>query len=663
MTLKFKQSAIAIIAAAFAAVIAPPAHVAPSEWAAKNFVLPDGEHKGELIDLKRTPHLIEVIDALGPDSTINEIAVMKSAQSAFTTALQIIAAHSIDTDPCDMMVVQPTESALSDFNSQKLGRAIDLSRDIAAQKKLRTWGVKVRPQTAKSGTASTTYEKKFPGGALFLSLATSTADLRSKTIKKAFLDEIDEYPRDLNDQGDPLDMVEARQISFLRSGTWKRAYFSTPTIKGASKIEEKHEIGDQRRWTMTCPHCGDTNLRFEWGKNFVFEKVHPFKAHYVAPCCGGIIEGNDKYTVYLTGRWAPTAEGYYPSYRFSAFESPFVPFEEIARKCVEAGDDPSKLKTFENLVLGIPHEIRGDAPDHVRLMSLREDYQRGRIPPRGLLLTASADVQANAIYVEIVAWASDRQSWVVDAFPLDGDTSDINSGAFAKLAKVFETQWPDSFGGQRRIDLFGVDSGFRAHVVYAFARQRVNCLALKGGDGWARPAISTPSLVDVDFGGKRIKHGASVWTVGTWSLKAQLFADLRKQRLAEGAPLEPSGACHHGKWLEENYFVQLTNEYLADERHRGRQRKVWKERGANHFLDCRIYNMALADYLGLSRMTADEWKKLAKIRAVPEELANPELLAPESVTIAAALDAVEKKIVTPPKSDRPQRRSTQSSFM
>jgi phage terminase large subunit GpA-like protein len=121
-----------------------------------------------------------------------------------------------------------------------------------------------------------------------------------------------------------------------------------------------------------------------------------------------------------------------------------------------------------------------------------------------LLLTAAADVQANAIYVEVLAFTADRQSWVVEALVLDGDTSDPEAAAFAKLAQLFETEWPDSFGGRRRVDAFGFDSGFRANVVYNWCRVRPGAFALKGGDGWSRPAISTPSLVDVDLHGKNV---------------------------------------------------------------------------------------------------------------------------------------------------------------
>jgi phage terminase large subunit GpA-like protein len=627
-----KNSALALIVAALSAVIAPPVPMTPSAWAREHFVLPDGDFKGKLIDLSRTPHLVEPVDAMGPDSADNEIAVMKSAQSAFTTALQISIGHSIDRDPCDMMVVQPTDSALTDFNSQKLARTIELSPVLKR---------KVRPQTARSGQSSTTYEKKFsPDCALFLSLATSTADLRSKTIKKAWCDEIDEYPADLNDQGDPLDMIKARQISFLRSGTWKRIYISTPTIKGASSIEAKFDNGDQRRWTMVCPHCDDKNLRFEWGKNFEFEKEPPYKARYIPPCCGTVIEGWQKFDIYLTGRWVPTApnaNGRYKSYHFDALSSPFVPWDEIAKDFVEAGDNPTKLKTFWNLDLGLPFELKGDAPDYERLLERRESYIRGTIPARGLLLVAGADVQHSGIWFEVVAYASNGESWSVHHDFLEGETTDHKSGAFEKLAKVYDQHFPDAFGSTRPIDCMSIDAGDggRSNQVYGFCRGRARAFAIKGVPGWTAPAIGTPTQVDVKLIARKVKKGATLWPVGTWSLKATYYSNLVKDGRKAGAEVDPDGYCHHHEGCDERYFKQQTAEYLKTTIVRGRTMKVWQETGPNHLLDCRIYAMAMAEYLGLNRLTADQWAAIAKERGVPAELKEPDLLAPESVKIAA----------------------------
>lgn len=647
--------ALPIIAGIFASILTPPVPMKPSAWAGEHFVLPDGERKGQTIDLSRTPHLIEPLDAMGPDEPDNEIAVMKSAQTAFTTALQISICHSIDRDPCDMMVLQPTDSALTDFNSQKLGRALELSPVMKA---------KVKPQVARAGKASTTYEKKFsPDCSLFLSLSTSTADLRSKTIKKAYCDEIDEYPEDLNGQGDPLDMVDARQINFLRSGTWKRVYISTPTLKGTSAIEKRYLVGDQRRWTMVCPDCQDPNLRFEW-EGFEFEKVYPYKARYIPPCCGVVIEGWQKYAVYETGRWVATAPGpgKYKSYQFDALSSPFVPWDAIAKKFLEAGNDQVKLKGFWNLTLGRPFELKVDVPDHEILLKRREpDLKQGHVPPQGLLLTAFVDVQMRGCWVEVVAHAPNRDQYVVDAFYVDGDTSRHTNEVFDALRKrLLDREFPDAFGRVRKIDALGIDSGFRAHVVYAWVRlhQRLHplsgkdvILATKGLKGWGRPAIGQPSLVDVDMDGRKIKEGCKVWGLGTWSLKATHYSVLRLER---GDNLQyPEGYRHHGAWLDEIYFLQTTGEKLVDVVVRGQVvSRNWEKVRANHFLDCGVGNLALAEYLGISTTTPEQWASLAVARGMPPELSTVDLFTPRAVANVVEIADAEAAIAKRKQADR-----------
>lgn len=621
MKIELSRSALAVIAGAMALALTPAAPMPPSAWAESSLVVPDGPRAGETWDRSLGLHCVEIVDALGPDEPDNEIAVMKSAQTGFTTVLIIAAGHSIDRDPCRMMVVQPTSGALSDFNKEKLQPTIDASPVLAEK----VYGV-----TSRSSEGSTATSKQFPGGSLTLAIASSAADLRSKTIKKAFLDEIDEYPDDLDGQGDPIDMVEARQISFLNTGDWKRLKISTPTIKGASKIETAYLAGDQRRWHVECPGCGERFV-FEFDrKHFRFNDVAPYEAHYVAPCCGTIIDGHEKNAVYRTGRYIPTASrpGAGRSYHFCAMSSPLVPWDEVARKFVEADGDPIKLKAFYNLWLGLPYEVRGDAPDHVRLMERREsDLIRGHIPPLGLILTGAADVQMRGIYWEVKAYGPDRQKWIVDAGIIEGDTNDPHSGAFLKLAEIFEKRWPDAYGSSRRVDAFGVNSGFRSHVVYTWCRNRTGAFALDGRDGWSKPALGMGKAVDIDFNGQRIRNGVYLWPVGTWPLKGAHYDDLRKEGVKAGRERDPIGYCHFGTWLDETYFRQITSEYLASENYRGRIRKIWKPRAGeeNHFLDCTIYNDALADYLGLSRMTADEWTALASERCAPEVVRHPDL--------------------------------------
>ena len=200
---------------------------------------------------------------------------------------------------------------------------------------------------------------------------------------------------------------------------------------------------------------------------------------------------------------------------------------------------------------------------------------------------------------------------------------------------------PAQLAAARRLDALAIDTGYRTHVVYAWARRQAHRInpntgaavvhPVKGIEGWGRPAIGTPSLVDIDLDGAKILKGSKVWPIGTWPLKGAFYADLHKLGLKSGQPADPEGYCHFGTWLDENYFKQITAEYLADEAFRGRTRKVWKitssERG-NHLLDCRIYNLALAEYLGLSSTTQAEWAALARRRGMPDAAIVNDLFAP-----------------------------------
>ena len=628
--MKFKQSALRIVASALSRIFDPPVPILPSQWARENLVVPDGPRAGEKWDPGLTPYIIEPLDKLSAEDATNKVVVQKSDKSGFTMLGIAWIGYSIDRDPCRMGVVQPTDSALGEFLKEKLNTAIEATPILNA---------KVRTQQSRQAQGSTTYTKRYPGGSLSCLIATSTADLRSKTLKKIFKDEASEYPDDLENQGSPHAMIEARYESFLASGDWKELNVSTPVIKGGCYISEEFEAGDQRHWHVTCPHCAE-KFYFQFDrKYFKFNDTYPFEAEYAPPCCGVLIKAHEKNGLVRGGQWVALAPapGKHASYHFDALSSPFVPWDKIAERFMRAGDDPSRLKGFYNLVLGLPFELRTDTPDHTRLMERREDLVRGHIPHRGLLLVAAADVQMRGIYVEVLAIGADRQSWVVESLFLDGDTSDPEDGAFAKLTTVYEREYPDAFGNRRRVDVFGVDSGYRSNIVYTWCRNRVGAMALKGVDGWSRPALGTPTLQDVDFGGRKIKKGATLWTVGTWPLKASFYSDLRKEGLKSGKELDPPGYCHFGSWMDEVYFRQITAEYVTDERFKGRTRKVWKLKFGeeNHFLDCRVYNLALAEFLGLSRMTPDDWQILARERGVPEEFSKPDLMSPTSVHLAA----------------------------
>lgn len=635
MAIKLKLTAMGVMAAAFAAALLPPTPIMPSVWAQDAIYLADGPNKGDKFDLKRTPYLREVLDFFADATPGNKASVRKSKQTGFSTAAIILTGYTAAQEPCDLFLIEPTDSNLRDFIDEKLQPTIDGSPAFAAA---------IKPQVSRSGKGSTTYTKRFNGGSLLMSVASSAAELRGKTRRKVIEDEASEYKDDLDGQGNPHDMIAGAYETFLKSGDWKHLKISTPVLKGECDIDREYEAGDQRQWHHICPHCR-TPFAFKFDlKFFKFNDAYPLNAHYITQCCGCEIFEHQREQLMQNaerdgGGWIATAPGpgKHRSYHFDALSSPFVPWDTIAQRYLESKGNPNKEKTFYNLTLGLAYEMRGDAPDWQRLLERREQFREGHIPPRALINAIGADVQHNGIWVEHVGFAPNRENWSIWHEFLEGDTTDHNAGAFLKLAEIYDRKWPDAFGGMRDHDAMFVDAGDggRANQVYAFCRTRSKAYAIKGMPGWTTPAIGTPSQVDVTVNGQKIKGGATLWPVGTWSLKALWYSDLRKDGIRSGAEIDPPGYVHLREGNDERYCKQVTAEYLETVTERGRTMRKWKEAGPNHLLDARIYAMAAAEMMGLTRLTEAQWAELARHRGMPAQAIAADLFTAAPLKVEA----------------------------
>ncbi len=648
---------------AYALRVEPIPPLPLSRWLEENLELIDGPAAGRLWSAKGAPYLPEIADCLGDDHPCNLVTVRKSQQSGASILALGWTLYIADREPANTLYAVPGIDALRDLNAGKLQPLID-----AWQK--RTGRTVIEPQTSRSGAGSTTYEKVFPRGRLWLGNANAVMDLSSKTAKKGVKDELSKW-QDIPGYGDPETLFFGRFTAFRRRRSWKILEISTPEVDsgdelgeapGHCRIDRSFKRSDQRFWHCPCPQCGEPFVH--QFKSLKIDEARPHKSYYVCPHCGACIDDAARVPMIREGFWRATAHepDRHPGFHIDAFISLMMSYEAIAEDCLaQSKKGEIGRKDFSNLVLGLPYLFKGDAPDHARLMERTEEgLKKGHIPANGLILVAAADVQMRGIWCEIVAFSPDRQSWVVDAFYVDGSTEAPDGEAFEKLKKLtLDREFSDAFGRTRKLDALGVDSGYRSHVVYAWVRQhqRVHpdsgqdvVLALDGRDGWGKPAIGTPSLVDINLAGAKVKKGVKLWPVGTWPLKGAFYADLGKLGLRSGQKSDPEGYCHFADWLDENYFKQITSEYLADEAFRGRTRKVWKIASSerdNHFLDCRVYNQALAEYLGLSAITQDEWARLAKARGMPPDdaLALFKLREPE------AAEALPPRPATPAQSE------------
>lgn len=586
-------------------------------------------------DNRLFPFLVEIMDCLTPWHPAEVVTFVKSAQVGGTEVGLNWMFAIADMWAGPTLMVHPTIQAAGDWAREKLAPSLRATDRVQHR---------VVEQKSRDGS-STTLFKSFPGGFWALAGSNSAATLSSKSIRFLVKEEWDRWVADVDGQGDPDKLAEARQISYHASGKAKTYQPSTPTILGTSRIWRAWEAGDRRRYHVPCPDCGHEQvLHFfpdaQGRGGLRFDTEDPSDAAYACEACGSLIAHHHKRDMLAAGRWIAElpGQGRQPSFHINALYSPVTTWAKMATEFLEAKDDPQRLKAFVNLWLGEPWEERGEAPDWKLLFARREERPAGIIPLGGVALVGAADVQADGIYYEILAADRERRTWTVDAGFLEGATAESSAKVWQDLDRVWRRTYRTAGGVPVQLDGFGVDSGYQAGTVYDWTKRRPKTYALKGVDGWYHPPLATPKKVDHRLSGKVARGGAKVWLVGTWPLKATLYANLRKLGRVAGAEADPPGYCHFATFQAEEHFKQLTSEHLRRREVRGRIEQDWHAAGPNHFLDCRIYAMALAEFLFHQRFTSEEWANLEAERSGIVDDAAPDLFTPAPRTVAVAAE-------------------------
>ncbi|WP_135469813.1 phage terminase large subunit family protein [Crenalkalicoccus roseus] len=626
----------------------PDPDLTVSEWADRHRIL-NSRSSAEPGPYRtaRTPYLREIMDALSPRSAAQRVVFMKGAQIGGSEAGNNWLGYIIACAPASVMAVQPTVELAKRFSKQRVDALIESTPALRER---------VAPARSRD-SGNTVLQKDFPGGTLVLTGANSAVGLRSMPAQFLFLDEVDAYPGDVEGEGDPVALAEARARTF---GARRKTFLvSTPTIAGLSRIEREYLATDQRRYFVPCPHCGHMQwLRWE---NLRWEKGAPETAAYHCEECGAAAREADKPAMFAAGEWRPTAESADPAargYHVSALYSPigWLSWAEIARQWEAAQGDDRAIKTFKNTVLGETWQEAGEAPDWQRLYDRREHWPAGTVPMGGLLLTAGVDVQRDRLECSVWAWGQDRQSWLVEHRVLAGNP--FEGRVWEELRLLLGETWRHASGHRLPIAMAAIDSGdgMTTAEVYAFVRRvgggRV--IAVKGQDG-LRAAIGSPSRVEIRRNGRDIR-GLKVWPVGSSFLKAETYGWLKLDRPTEesGAPFPPGYVHLPVHAASEEFCRQLCAEQLVERAGRnGFRRLEWvKTRERNEALDCRVYARAAAAALRVDGWGEGRWARQAQ--AMERE-------PPSVAAIASRVSAAPP--LAPARPERPARRVMRPSYL
>jgi phage terminase large subunit GpA-like protein len=477
----------------------------------------------------RTPYMREIMENLSPSSPVERIVFMKAAQTGATEAGNNFIGFVIHQAPGPILAVQPTVELAKRNSQQRIDPLID---DSEALRKI------VAPARSRD-SGNTVLAKRYPGGQLVLTGANSATGLRSMPARYVFLDEVDAYPGDVDGEGDPIALAEARTATF---GHRKKLFLvSTPTIKGLSRIEREYEASDQRRYFVPCPHCGEMRwLQFE---RLRWEKGKPESAHYLCEACDAEIHEAAKTEMLAQGEWRATADGNDPrtrGYHLSALYSPvgWTSWAGIARSWEDAQANDAALKTAKNVLLGETWMESGEAPDWQRLYDRRERWTPGTVPEKALFLTAGADVQKDRIEIDVWGWGRGLESWLIDHIVIEGGPD--RPAAWSELTALCAKTWRHASGTPMQIVRLGVDTGYEAPAVYAWARGQgfEQVSPVKGVDGFNRLSpVSGPTYADMTAGGKRTLAAPAAVTSGAGLLVGAIFG-IAAHDAASGDPLE-----------------------------------------------------------------------------------------------------------------------------
>ncbi len=641
---------------AAARAFAPPPLVSVSEWAEAHRRFPEEDAFPGPWKNATAPELVEIMDALDPRDPCEQVTLTKCAQSGGSASAENFIGFVADLHPAPMLFVQATAPAAKNWAREKFWPMVGATPRLDPDR-----GAAIRPLGERDGSGSNQKTIVFARGNGYVILcgANSPADLRQRTVRYAIEDDLDQFPDDLDNQGSPESMVDARLKVFRNRGLSKRLKISTPTIKGASKIEASYERSERRHYHFKCCHCG-SRFRPEWS-DIVWKTGEPETAVLMAPCCGAEIEHYRKNELKLPDGWlSEEIEGEKPGrilseeafqalrtkmvpsvrrgFRLPGIISTFQSWVDMVAGFLAAQGDESALKAWTNLTKGYPFELSGGRPDHEKLKILREqEWGIGDVPAGVVATTLGADIQGDGIYLELIGWGPGQESWQLDARFLPGATDVAMEGAWADLHAY--SQRGVTFPGGRvfGIDQECIDAGYHTEAARAYCEAAPRRLPVFGRSGWERPVLGRGEAIRTGQQGKRAgrqteREEDKAFLVGTFPIKLSWYGFLResvkwKLRQAQneekpasddaaGYPAKPRGLVHVGRDVPEDWFEQVTAEAITSKKKGLISVRTWAVLPGrqNHYLDCRVYNRAAAEKLLLETLSDDIWKRLREER-------------------------------------------------
>jgi phage terminase large subunit GpA-like protein len=598
---------------ALAKATEPPPPVDYLNWAEDNIVFTERESPFPgPFNPAMFPHVAEILAALSPDDPCRIVTVAGSAQIGKTVIANIFIGGSMAMDPCDFLVVHPTDDNAGRWSKLKL---TPMLKGTASLKTL-------FPEKSRDGSNSVLLKEHRDGlGAILISGANSPSSLSQVSMRRQVQDDLSKW--EMNAAGDPEAQADSRSRAHEFAKILKA---STPLVLPGCRITKSLEAGSQELPYVPCPHCDHMQV-LEWDNMLAaLDPEKPEEAHFTCVDCGCSIEEHHRRGMLARLEFRaqnPSARREHRSFWIWSAYSYLQSFERIAREWLKAKGDPAAEQTFLNDTAGQAYKAASEAPpwEKLRDRASQSHYVRGTIPAGALIVTIGIDCQQDRVEWQVVGWGREHRRFVIEYGVIPGHISD--KICQERLSALLGQQWPNASGRKIASDLSAIDGNAWTEDVWEFARKHPasQLIMVRGLGSDSAPLLARVRKERNQRTGKLLKYAKRFFNFGTSVLKMALYRNLAKEDpLSQGYIAFPSG-------LDDEYFRQLTAERRTPEKRHGFIVYRWTkdESQANEGLDTHLQAEAAAIKFGVRGLPDAIWARIEAERETPPPQGQPEL--------------------------------------
>lgn len=560
----------------------------PVDWAFDNCVLRDNvsELPGSL---KVFPYAEDPLNDL-VDPTINKITLCWGSQSSKTTTMYAGIAYLLSEFPKDTLWIMPSAENARNFSKGRWLPFIDDCIPLKAQ----------CPISATSGKIDsdkiTNMRQEFLSCTLTFAGAGSENNVKSAPVAYLVLDEIDEIDPDIRLAA--LERIKGRR-------EYKIIQTSTPKDE-VGGIWEEYLYGDQRKYFMPCPHCGDY-IEFSWRQkdkdgnlrysiafdedakledgSYDFHKIYA-SARYRCPNCDGDILDAHKPSMVKSGEWRstnPNAPIGHRSYHLNSLYAPAMTFASLMVSWLQVSNSTHGLRKFVQGNLAEPWREDWANQDQAESNELELDYERGDL--RGEFRVMGVDTQTDSFW------------YIVRGFDRDGKSYLVDFGQVASFSEL-DLAYDEYKCHSAIIDC----AGDRTSEVYEEVFRRRS--RWFGSRGWANLQGEQPyrlQMKDPFTGDTKGRAGRS--KIRYLHVNKKIYEeDLSRLRSRQ------MSGFYTFTDTPKVYYDQLFSTYWTKETDRSGHIKIVKKlrrSKGDHLWDCEILARALSKFIGIARIDRD----------------------------------------------------------